>query len=51
LNRIVRSVLHALEEAGYEAYLVGGAVRDILMQREPHDYDVTTSARRKAGIQ
>ena len=45
MNRIVRSVLHALEEAGYEAYLVGGAVRDILMQREPHDYDVTTSAR------
>ncbi len=34
-----------LHEAGYEAYLVGGCVRDGLMGREPHDWDVCTSAR------
>lgn len=41
----VRSVLEALNENGFEAYVVGGAVRDLLMKRQPHDYDVTTSAR------
>ena len=35
----------ALENAGYEAYLVGGCVRDALMGIPPHDYDITTSAR------
>lgn len=37
-------VLSRLEEAGYEAYYVGGCVRDRLMGMEPHDYDITTSA-------
>ena len=37
--------LRALEAAGYEAYLVGGCVRDDLMGIPPHDYDITTSAR------
>ena len=41
----VRRVLEALNENGFEAYVVGGAVRDLLMKRQPHDYDVTTSAR------
>ena len=30
--------------AGYEAYLVGGAVRDVLLGRELHDWDITTNA-------
>lgn len=34
-----------LRDNGYEAYLVGGAVRDALMGREPHDWDVATNAR------
>jgi poly(A) polymerase len=34
-----------LRAAGYEAWLVGGCVRDILLHRDPHDYDVVTSAR------
>ncbi len=38
------SVLNQLKAAGYEAYLVGGCVRDFLRNVEPHDYDVTTSA-------
>jgi poly(A) polymerase len=38
-------VLHRLKEAGYGAYLVGGCVRDMLLGREPKDFDVTTDAR------
>ncbi|WP_269531097.1 polynucleotide adenylyltransferase PcnB [Chitinimonas sp. BJYL2] len=33
-----------LQEAGFEAYIVGGAVRDLLLGREPKDFDVATSA-------
>lgn len=33
-----------LEDAGYEAFAVGGCVRDCLMGKVPHDYDITTSA-------
>ena len=40
-----RQLLTALEDAGFEAYVVGGAVRDLLMGKEPHDYDIATSAR------
>lgn len=40
----VNSILTALQQAGYEAYVVGGCVRDALLGREPHDWDVTTSA-------
>lgn len=40
----VRIVTETLEKAGFEAYLVGGCVRDILMNREPKDWDVTTNA-------
>ena len=38
-------ILTVLEEAGYEAYIIGGAVRDILMHQKPHDFDIVTSAR------
>ena len=38
------SVCTQLREAGYQAYLVGGCVRDILLGREPADYDVATDA-------
>ncbi len=34
----------ALKDAGYEAYLVGGCVRDLLIGREPKDWDITTNA-------
>lgn len=46
-GRIPEPVLRAaraLREAGYEAYLVGGCVRDLLCGREPNDFDLTTSA-------
>lgn len=38
-------VLYRLHQAGYEAYLVGGGVRDLLLGREPKDFDVATDAR------
>ncbi len=38
-------VLNGLHRAGYQAYLVGGSVRDLLLGREPKDYDVCTDAR------
>ncbi len=37
-------VLYRLSELGYTAYLVGGGVRDLLLGREPKDFDVGTSA-------
>ena len=37
-------ILTALRNAGYEAYFAGGCVRDLLLGREPADYDVATSA-------
>lgn len=40
-NRIIR----VLENAGYEAYIVGGCVRDSILGRVPGDWDITTSAR------
>ena len=40
----VQKVLVALERAGYEAWCVGGCVRDSLLGRHPDDWDVTTSA-------
>lgn len=40
----VQTVLRTLEQAGHEAYVVGGCVRDMQMGLPPHDWDVTTSA-------
>ncbi|WP_213991666.1 polynucleotide adenylyltransferase PcnB [Sodalis sp. dw_96] len=37
-------VLYRLNKAGYEAYLVGGGVRDLLLGRKPKDFDITTNA-------
>lgn len=39
------AVISALEENGYEAFAVGGCVRDTLLGREPEDWDITTNAR------
>ena len=37
-------IINKLNEHGYEAYVVGGCVRDMLLGREPGDWDITTSA-------
>ncbi len=44
LPKSVNYILDKLCENGYEAYIVGGCVRDYLMGLVPHDYDITTSA-------
>src|SRR3989344_832068 len=41
----VSHVTETLEKAGFEAYLVGGCVRDLVMGLEPKDWDVTTNAK------
>jgi tRNA nucleotidyltransferase (CCA-adding enzyme) len=41
----VTSVANALREAGFEAYLVGGCVRDLFLGRTPKDWDITTNAK------
>ena len=41
----VKTAMERLESAGHTAYLVGGALRDALLGREAHDFDITTSAR------
>jgi poly(A) polymerase len=38
------SIIRALRQHGFQAYLVGGCVRDLLLNREPADYDVATNA-------
>lgn len=42
--REVEEIVEALAEAGFEAYPVGGCVRDLMLGRTPKDWDVTTSA-------
>ena len=44
IDKKARSILKALADAGYEAYLVGGGVRDLLLGRHPKDFDIATSA-------
>ena len=41
---ILKKMNEIFVQHGYKAYLVGGAVRDMLMEKEPHDWDVTTDA-------
>lgn len=41
----VNKIIHLLQENGYDAYAVGGCVRDSLLGRIPADWDITTSAR------
>src|SRR5579862_70659 len=37
-------IVHTLRQSGFQAYLCGGCVRDLLLERQPADYDVTTDA-------
>ena len=40
----VNQIIHRLQKEGYDAYAVGGCVRDTLLGRTPQDWDITTSA-------
>jgi len=43
-RELANLICDTLQKAGFQAFLVGGCVRDILLEREPADYDVATSA-------
>lgn len=47
----VCDVLACLHSAGFEAYIVGGSVRDAVMGVVPHDFDITTSALPQETVQ
>lgn len=42
-----KKVLNGLKQRGYEVYLVGGCVRDLILKRIPKDFDIITSAELK----
>lgn len=43
-KKLATTIIQKLRNTGFKAYLAGGCVRDLLLQREPADYDVATSA-------
>lgn len=45
LPKLVKNIIEKLQSAGYEAYAVGGCVRDSILGRVPDDWDITTSAK------
>src|SRR5438309_11277236 len=45
LKEFSTTIVQTLRQRGFQAYLVGGCVRDLLLGREPKDYDVATNAR------
>lgn len=45
IPKYVTRVTETLENSGFEVFLVGGCVRDLIMNREPNDWDITTNAK------
>src|SRR5215212_539828 len=45
MRTIATEIVRRLQDAGFEAFWVGGCVRDVLLGREPYDYDIATNAR------
>ena len=45
LNKEILEIMSVIKDYGEEAYVVGGCVRDSIMGREPHDWDICTSAK------
>lgn len=41
----VKKIIQKIENAGFEAFAVGGCIRDSLLNRKPNDWDITTSAK------
>ena len=44
IDKVLKDFYSHFERAGFKAYLVGGAVRDIFLHKKPHDFDVATNA-------
>ncbi|KAJ7957190.1 Poly A polymerase [Quillaja saponaria] len=47
IAKSTRKVLNGLKRKGYDVYLVGGCVRDLILKRTPRDFDIITSAELK----
>lgn len=45
INKNAAQVIHTLKNSGYNAVLVGGCVRDFILGKEPHDWDIATDAK------
>jgi tRNA nucleotidyltransferase/poly(A) polymerase len=45
MESFAREIVHRLRDAGHQAFFAGGCVRDSLMGKVPHDFDIATSAR------
>ena len=45
LPEYILEIIQKINDIGYEAYVVGGCVRDYLLDRPIHDYDICTSAK------
>ena len=45
LPKEIQSILNKLDKKGFDAYAVGGCVRDLLLKQEPNDWDITTKAK------
>lgn len=44
MKKFATTIIESLRQRGFQAYLAGGCVRDLLLNREPEDYDVATNA-------
>ncbi len=44
MNKLIKNVLDKIEKRGFEAYIIGGYVRDLLMGKESYDVDICTNA-------
>jgi tRNA nucleotidyltransferase/poly(A) polymerase len=40
----IKNIMHKIRNEGFTSYLVGGCVRDLLMDREPNDFDIASNA-------
>jgi tRNA nucleotidyltransferase/poly(A) polymerase len=45
ISKEVKNIIETLKEKGFEAYVVGGCVRDFLLNKDPQDWDITTNAK------
>ncbi|MBN1258992.1 CCA tRNA nucleotidyltransferase [Candidatus Peregrinibacteria bacterium] len=45
MEKTAVQIVKTFQKAGYEAYFAGGSVRDMLMEKEPQDFDIATSAK------
>ena len=45
IPKYIQNTIKNLEKAGFEAYIVGGCVRDLLLNKKPKDWDITTNAK------